>query len=60
MLAVGDIWRNDLAPAHARGHATALVGGYPDPDAAPDFRADTLPELLPALTEWVRARARAR
>jgi len=60
VLAVGDIWRNDLAPAHVRGHATALVGGYPDPDAAPNFRADTLPELLPALTEWVRARARTR
>ena len=58
VLAVGDIWRNDLAPAHERGHATALVGGYPDPAAAPDFHARTLPELLPALTDWVRAHAR--
>lgn len=60
VLAVGDIWRNDLAPAHERGHATALVGGYPDPAATPDFRAATLPELLPALADWVRARARVR
>lgn len=60
VLAVGDIWRNDLAPAHERGHATALVGGYPDPAATPDFQARTLPEILPALTDWVHARARAR
>jgi FMN phosphatase YigB (HAD superfamily) len=60
VLAVGDIWRNDLAPAHARGHATALVGGYPDAAATPDFHAATLPELLPALTEWVHAHARTR
>ncbi len=53
VLAVGDVWRNDLAPAHARGHATALVGGYPDPTAAPTYRAATLDELLPALAEWV-------
>ncbi|MDQ1130746.1 HAD family hydrolase [Microbacterium sp. SORGH_AS_0888] len=60
VLAIGDIWRNDLAPAHERGHATALVGGYPDPLATPTFRARTLPELLPALTEWVQAPARTR
>lgn len=60
VLAVGDIWRNDLAPAHERGHATALVGGYPDPLATPTFHARTLPELLPALTDWVRAPARIR
>lgn len=55
VLAVGDVWRNDLAPAHARGHATALVGGYIDPAARPTFRADTLDELLPALAAWVAA-----
>lgn len=58
VLAVGDIWRNDLAPAHERGHTTALVGGYPDPDATPDFHAPALPALLPALTDWVRTRTR--
>ncbi len=55
VLAIGDVWRNDLAPAHARGHATALVGGYIDPAARPTFRADTLDELLPALAAWVAA-----
>lgn len=58
VLAIGDIWRNDLAPAHERGHTTALVGGYPDPEAAPDLHAPTLPALLPALTDWVRTRTR--
>ncbi|RKS93212.1 FMN phosphatase YigB (HAD superfamily) [Microbacterium sp. AG790] len=60
VLAVGDIWRNDLAPAHTRGHATALVAGYPDEAATPDFHAATLSELLPALTDWVHAHARTR
>lgn len=60
VLAVGDIWRNDLAPVHERGHATALVGGYPDPAATPTFHARTLPELLPALADWVRVPARTR
>lgn len=55
VLAIGDVWRNDLAPAHARGFATALVGGYPDPAAEPTFRAETLDELLPALAAWVTA-----
>lgn len=55
VLAVGDVWRNDLAPAHARGHDTALVGGYADPAARPTYRADTLDELLPALAAWVAA-----
>ena len=59
VLAVGDVWRNDLAPAHARGHATALVGGYPDPTAEPTFHADTLDALLPALAAWVEAVAAA-
>ncbi|GAA2009709.1 HAD family hydrolase [Microbacterium ulmi] len=52
VLSIGDVWRNDLAPAHARGHATAFVGGYADADAMPTFRAPTLEELLPALAEW--------
>jgi len=55
VLAIGDVWRNDLAPAHARGHATALVAAYPDPAAHPTFRADTLDELLPTLADWVAA-----
>lgn len=53
VLSVGDIWHNDLAPAHRRGHATALVGDFSDPDAEPTFRAATLTSLLPQLREWL-------
>lgn len=53
VLSIGDIWFNDLAPAHRRGHATALVGEFVDPDAAPTFRATTLTALLPQLQEWL-------
>ncbi|GAB3632561.1 HAD family hydrolase [Microbacterium shaanxiense] len=53
VLSIGDIWHNDLAPAHRRGHATALVGDFSDPDAEPTFRAATLTALLPQLREWL-------
>lgn len=53
VLSIGDIWHNDLAPAHRRGLATALVGDFTDPDAVPTFRAPTLTELLPQLREWL-------
>lgn len=53
VLSVGDIWHNDLAPAHRRGHATALVGEFVDADATPTFRAPTLTELLPQLRDWL-------
>ena len=52
-LSIGDIWHNDLAPAQRRGHATALVGDFIDPAAAPTFRADSLTALLPQLREWL-------
>lgn len=54
VLSIGDIWRNDLAPAHARGHATALIGGFPDPDATPTFRAAEFSTLVPQLEAWLR------
>ncbi len=57
VLSVGDIWHNDLAPAHRRGHATALVGDFSDPDAEPTFRAATLTALLPQLREWLAGSA---
>ncbi|AMB59689.1 HAD family hydrolase [Microterricola viridarii] len=53
MLSIGDIWHNDLAPARERGHRTALVGRHTPPAAAPDFRAELLEELFPALTSWL-------
>lgn len=55
VLSIGDIWHNDLAPAHARGHATALVGGFADPAADPTYRASAFAELIPRLDDWLRA-----
>lgn len=55
VLSVGDIWRNDLAPAHALGHATALVGDFPDPDADPTYRGADFAELVPQLRAWLAA-----
>lgn len=55
VLSIGDIWRNDLAPAHALGHATALVGEFAASDATPTFRAATLTELLPQIQGWLDA-----
>ncbi|MDQ1216965.1 FMN phosphatase YigB (HAD superfamily) [Microbacterium arborescens] len=55
VLAVGDIWRNDLEPAHRRGHDTALVGPWTDAAASPTFHADTLTELLPRIEAWAAA-----
>lgn len=53
LLSIGDIWHNDLAPARARGHSTALVGRHTPPTAAPEFRAELLEDLYPALTSWL-------
>lgn len=55
VLSVGDIWHNDLAPAHRRGLATALVGDHADVQAVPDFRGATFGDLIPALREWIAA-----
>lgn len=54
LLSVGDIWRNDLAPAAERGCATALIDRYFAPDGAPTHRAATIVELYPAILEWAR------
>lgn len=54
VLSIGDIWHNDLAPAHARGHATALIGGFADPDATPTYRAADFATLTPQLAAWLR------
>jgi FMN phosphatase YigB (HAD superfamily) len=53
VLSVGDMWRNDLAPAHARGHATALIGGFTDPSATPTYRAADFATLAPRLDAWL-------
>nr|WP_201471293.1 haloacid dehalogenase-like hydrolase [Microbacterium hydrocarbonoxydans] len=54
VLSIGDIWHNDLAPAHARGHATALIGGFPDGEATPTYRAADFATLIPQLDAWLR------
>jgi FMN phosphatase YigB (HAD superfamily) len=53
LLSIGDVWANDLAPAHDRGAATALVGRASPADATPTFRAHHLYELYPALQAWL-------
>ena len=55
VLSIGDIWHNDLAPAHARGHETALIGGFADPHATPTYRAADFATLIPQLTAWLRS-----
>lgn len=52
VLSIGDIWHNDLAPAQARGFATALVGDNTDPSASPLFRGESLTDILPDLRGW--------
>lgn len=50
-LAVGDIWDNDLAPAHRLGASTALVGvGHSG--GQPTMRGPTLTELYDDILHW--------
>jgi len=58
VLSVGDVWANDLAPVAARGHATALISRRPPPEARPTWTVPELPELYPALRDWVRTGGR--
>lgn len=52
LLSVGDVWRNDLAPAAAIGAATAFVDRFGRGEGAPTFRATTLEALLPDIAGW--------
>lgn len=56
LLSVGDIWRNDLAPAAEQGSATALIERFAAADAAPTFRAGSFEELYGDLEGWASAR----
>jgi phosphoglycolate phosphatase-like HAD superfamily hydrolase len=54
LLSVGDVWANDLAPAQARGAATAYIGPAAELlTAQPTFRAEALPQLYPAIASWL-------
>ncbi|GGF35359.1 HAD family hydrolase [Subtercola lobariae] len=55
LLSVGDIWRNDLAPAAAFGCATALIERLEAPDARPTYRAPRIELLYPDIEAWARA-----
>ncbi|MCU1480014.1 MAG: hypothetical protein JWQ19_800 [Subtercola sp.] len=53
LLSVGDIWRNDLAPAAGLGCATALIERHSAPtDARPTYRATDIRQLYPAIAAW--------
>lgn len=54
LLSIGDVWANDLAPAHARGARTALIGPVgDDATATPDYRAEHLHQLYPVIAGWL-------
>jgi len=55
VLSIGDVWHNDLEPAARLGAATALVApaGYVPADAAPDYRAERLPDLYDPFHAWL-------
>ncbi|KIP53512.1 hypothetical protein SD72_02100 [Leucobacter komagatae] len=55
VLSVGDVWENDLEPASARGHATALVGAHQPSWATPDFSGTTVTDVLPDIARWLIA-----
>ncbi|AMM20213.1 hypothetical protein AX769_08590 [Frondihabitans sp. PAMC 28766] len=55
LLSVGDIWRNDLAPAAEQGSATALIERFSTPEAEPTFRAHAFEELYAPLERWAAA-----
>ena len=57
VLSIGDVWVNDLAPAHRRGASTALVGSSQANDATPTFRAEHIADLYPAIRSWLVAPA---
>ena len=55
LLSIGDVWANDLAPAHRRGASTALVGDGAAREATPTFTAEHLADLYPAFRAWLTA-----
>lgn len=52
LLSVGDIWRNDLAPAAEQGSVTALIERFAAAEAAPSYRAPTFEQLYAPLRAW--------
>lgn len=57
LMSVGDIWRNDIAPALDAGCATAFVDRSGRDDRPAHVRARTIQPLYPAIREWANAPA---
>lgn len=53
LVSIGDVWTNDLEPAHRRGATTVLIGSRVDAQATPTLRCASLEELYPFLTTWL-------
>lgn len=56
LLSIGDIWANDLEPAHRRGATTAFLSETPHPLA--DFTGASLAELYEPLNSWLHGTVR--
>lgn len=52
LMSVGDIWRNDIAPALDLGAATAFVDRLGRDPRPAHVRATTIQQLYPAIREW--------
>ncbi|MGC5167471.1 HAD family hydrolase [Luteimicrobium sp. DT211] len=52
VLAVGDVWRNDVEPPLAAGCATALIDRFGHRPGPAHAAARTFEELFPAIREW--------
>jgi len=52
VLAVGDVWRNDVEPPLAAGCATALIDRFGHRPGAAHAAARTFEELYPVVREW--------
>ncbi|MFC8734281.1 HAD family hydrolase [Luteimicrobium sp. NPDC057192] len=52
VLAVGDVWRNDVEPPLAAGCATALIDRFGHRPGPAHAAARTFEELYPAIREW--------
>lgn len=54
VLAVGDIWRNDLEEPAAAGCVTALIDRSGRQSAPADLVAPAFEDLYPAISDWAR------
>lgn len=52
LMSVGDIWRNDLAPAVERGCVAAYVDAFDRRQGPAHVRAESLVDLYTAISQW--------